>query len=81
VLINDILDISKLESGKLDLEHEPFEVQKVVRQVVQMHASKAKSKGLKLMLSYDLKFPIPIFSVFSGSFPFGLILDKGHRLG
>ena len=57
VLINDILDISKLESGKLDLEHEPFEVQKVVRQVVQMHASKAKSKGLKLMLSYDTDIP------------------------
>lgn len=57
VLINDILDISKLESGKLDLEHEPFEIEKVVRQVVQMHASKAKSKGVKLMLSYDTEIP------------------------
>ena len=57
VLINDILDISKLESGKLDLEHEPFEVEKVVRQVVQMHASKAKAKGIKLMLNYDTEIP------------------------
>lgn len=57
VLINDILDISKLESGKLDLEHEPFEVEKVVRQVVQMHSSKAKAKGIKLLLSYDSQLP------------------------
>ncbi|MFN5622169.1 MAG: ATP-binding protein, partial [Flavobacteriales bacterium] len=57
VLINDILDISKLESGKLDLEHEPFEIEKVVRQVVHMHASKAKAKGIKLMLNYDTEIP------------------------
>jgi len=57
VLINDILDISKLENGKLDLEHAPFRVESVAKQVVQMHVSKARTKGVKLLLSYDHEIP------------------------
>ncbi len=57
VLINDILDISKLENGKLDLEHSPFRLEEVARGVVQMHATKAKSKGVKLLFSYDQDLP------------------------
>jgi CheY-like chemotaxis protein/nitrogen-specific signal transduction histidine kinase len=57
VLINDILDISKLENGKLDLEHAPFRVESVAKQVVQMHVSKARTKGIKLLLSYDHEIP------------------------
>jgi PAS domain S-box-containing protein len=57
VLINDILDISKLESGKLDLENSPFRIEEVARQVVQMHTIKAKAKGVKLLFSYDQEIP------------------------
>ena len=57
VLINDILDISKLESGKLDLEHAPFRLEELARGVVQMNTSKAKSKGVKLLFSYDQEIP------------------------
>jgi PAS domain S-box-containing protein len=57
VLINDILDISKLESGKLDLEHAPFRIEEVAKQVVQMYTAKAKSKGVKLLFSYDQEIP------------------------
>ena len=57
VLINDILDISKLENGKLDLEHEPFRMEALAKQVVQMYAAKAKSKGVKLLFSFDQEIP------------------------
>ncbi len=57
VLINDILDISKLENGKLDLEHAPFKLEDSARQVIQMHSAKAKAKGVKLLFSYDQQLP------------------------
>ena len=57
VLINDILDISKLESGKLDLEHAPFRLEELARQVVQMYSAMAKSKGIKLLFSFDQEIP------------------------
>lgn len=57
VIINDILDISKLESGMLILEKKPFDIEKVVRQVVQLNSSRAKQKGLKIMLTFDQDIP------------------------
>ena len=57
VLINDILDISKLESGKLDLEHAPFRIEEVAKQVVQMYSAMSKSKGVKLLFSFDQEIP------------------------
>jgi PAS domain S-box-containing protein len=57
VLINDILDISKLESGKLDLEHAPFRIEEAARQVIQMHIATAKQKGVKLLFSFDQDIP------------------------
>jgi PAS domain S-box-containing protein len=57
VLVNDILDISKLESGKLDLEHAPFRIEELARQVVQMYTTKAKAKGVKLLFSFDQEIP------------------------
>ena len=57
VIINDILDISKLESGMLLLEKKPFGIEKIVRQVVQLNSSRAKQKGLKIMLTFDQDIP------------------------
>jgi signal transduction histidine kinase/CheY-like chemotaxis protein/HPt (histidine-containing phosphotransfer) domain-containing protein len=57
VIINDILDISKLESGMLYLEKKPLNIEKIVRQVVQLNSSRAKQKGVKLMLAFDQDIP------------------------
>jgi len=48
-LINDILDISKIEAGKLELTIEKFEIAEVVNDIVNSVQPLAKDKGLKLL--------------------------------
>ena len=47
-LINDVLDFSKIESGRLELDEAPFAPEVVVRGTVEMIRSKAEQKGLVL---------------------------------
>ncbi|MEC7816499.1 MAG: ATP-binding protein [Pseudomonadota bacterium] len=48
-LLNDILDISKVEAGKLSLEHIPFSVRRVVEECVTLHAQQASAKQIELI--------------------------------
>jgi CheY-like chemotaxis protein len=48
VIINDILDISKIEAGKVELGHEPFSVNELVNNVHTIMQFKAEEKGLEL---------------------------------
>jgi signal transduction histidine kinase/HPt (histidine-containing phosphotransfer) domain-containing protein/AmiR/NasT family two-component response regulator len=45
-IINDILDLSKIEEGKLDLRSETFNVREVVEQTIELFAEKAQSKSV-----------------------------------
>jgi PAS domain S-box-containing protein len=47
-LINDILDLAKIEAGKIDLELVPFRVDQVFQTVTSILGEKAKEKGLDL---------------------------------
>ncbi len=47
-LINDILDVSKIEAGKLTLAQEPFRLREIVEDVTQLLAPLAARKGLAL---------------------------------
>ena len=47
-IINDILDISKIESGKLELEHVPFSLQEVFTRCQSVILPSVKEKGLDL---------------------------------
>ncbi len=49
VIINDILDISKIEAGKVELEQEPFSVNDLVNNVHTIMQFKAEEKGLGLL--------------------------------
>ena len=53
VIINDILDISKIEAGKLNLEHIGFSITTIVKSAVQVMQHKAEEKGLMLSISID----------------------------
>jgi len=50
IVINDILDISKIEAGKIELVHEPFQVNDLVRDVHTIMHFKAEEKGLELKM-------------------------------
>jgi len=49
-IINDILDLSKIEAGRLKINLEPMDVTETVRETVSMLESKARSKGLPLRI-------------------------------
>ncbi len=59
-LINDILDLSKVESGRLDLERVPFAPHTVVQEVVQVLEVKAQEKGLPLRMELPQSLPATV---------------------
>ncbi len=50
-LINDVLDFSKIESGRLELDQAPFAPDEVVRGTVEMIRSKAEQRDLLLEIA------------------------------
>jgi signal transduction histidine kinase/ActR/RegA family two-component response regulator len=52
-LLNDILDLSKIEAGKLNLEAKVFEPQQVVHETLLLFSDMAAQKGLRLEASWD----------------------------
>ena len=60
-IINDILDLSKIEAGKLSVEHIEFELEKVLDNVADLIADKTSSKGLELI--FDLGKNVPPFLI------------------
>ena len=50
-LINDILDLSKIEAGKYNLEHSPFNLERVVKGVTNIFEPQAKKKAITLSYS------------------------------
>jgi signal transduction histidine kinase len=58
MLLNEVLDFSKLEAGKLDLKPEIFDLSKVVHATVQEMRSLAEQKNLSLLIQMDLQNPM-----------------------
>jgi signal transduction histidine kinase/DNA-binding response OmpR family regulator len=56
-LLNDILDLSKIEAGKVRLEELEFDLEQVVDDAVALLADRAYAKGLKLSVSIDAGLP------------------------
>jgi signal transduction histidine kinase/CheY-like chemotaxis protein len=56
-LINDILDLSKVESGNLTLERIPFDLIDVIKRVVDLIRVKARGKGLEVEFDIDPEIP------------------------
>jgi len=59
-VINDLLDYTKLEAGKMDLESIPFEPKAVVEGSVESISSQAEKKGLYLSTSITPGIPVKV---------------------
>lgn len=57
VIINDVLDTSKLESGMIQLESREMSLKKIAEQAIKLQSNKAREKGLKLISSIDQDIP------------------------
>ena len=56
-IINDILDYSKIEAGRLDIESIEFTLDQVLQNVANLTAEKATAKGLELLFDVDPALP------------------------
>lgn len=56
-IINDILDIAKLSSGKIELNLEPLDVTKVISEAVSIIAKKADSARVQIAIDLDARCP------------------------
>jgi signal transduction histidine kinase/CheY-like chemotaxis protein len=52
-LLSDILDLARVESGRLELANEPFHLGRAVREAAQLHESSAEAKGLQFFVEID----------------------------
>lgn len=59
-LLHDILDLSKIEAGKLDLDPTPSNIKKIVLETVRIIHLTAERKNLKLNLSIPNNIPSPV---------------------
>ncbi|MFN7937345.1 MAG: ATP-binding protein [Bryobacteraceae bacterium] len=66
-IVNDILDLSKIEAGRMEMDQVPFSLQATVRDVVGMVEAEARVKGLTL--SND-----------SGDCGLGMVMGDARRL-
>jgi signal transduction histidine kinase/CheY-like chemotaxis protein len=57
ILINDLLDLSKIEAGMMRIESAPFNIRELVRVVQTMFAGKMNEKGLSFSVAVDSSIP------------------------
>jgi len=59
-LINNILDFSKVEAGRIELEPLPFQVRSLVRSVVEMLEPRASAKAIRILGEVDPAVPAAV---------------------
>ena len=60
IIINDILDLSKIEAGKLDLESLPFSIDTLVEDVIGLFTERAREKNISLSYVIDPSVPLMV---------------------
>ncbi|MGB7569641.1 MAG: ATP-binding protein [Chitinivibrionales bacterium] len=59
-IIEDVLDYSKIEAGKMRLEKRPFDYRKIVRETIDILSEKAREKNLALSARIDDALPATV---------------------
>lgn len=57
VIINDVLDYSKIEADKLELHPEPFDLERAIHEIIMLLQPLARDKGIELLVDYDIFLP------------------------
>jgi len=65
-LINDVLDLSKVESGRMTCRRDPFDLHQCLNGVAELLGIEARKKGVRLTVSIDPRLP------------FRVLGDEGH---
>jgi CheY-like chemotaxis protein/HPt (histidine-containing phosphotransfer) domain-containing protein len=60
-IINDILNISKIEAGKMELENSPMDLRQCIEDALDLLAPKAAEKGLELAYEIDTGMPERVY--------------------
>lgn len=56
-IINDILDLSKIEAGKTELYYQPVKLETIINEVTQIFQHKTKEKNIDLIVEIDSRVP------------------------
>ncbi|MCB1188894.1 MAG: response regulator [Leptospiraceae bacterium] len=56
-LINDILDLSKIEAGKMDIQYETIEIQKICEEIRNIFSLKLSEKHLEFKIDIQARLP------------------------
>jgi PAS domain S-box-containing protein len=57
VLINDILDLAKVDAGKMQFEETPFKMANSIAAMLHLFDAKIQEKNIEFLLNYDQKIP------------------------
>jgi signal transduction histidine kinase/DNA-binding response OmpR family regulator len=76
-ILNDILDISRIEAGKMAIEPIPFDLRLAVEEVAELMAVRAGEKGLELMIRYPPDVPRRVTNLVGNAVKF---THQGHVL-
>ncbi|MFO7818602.1 MAG: ATP-binding protein [Halanaerobacter sp.] len=60
-LLNDILDLSKIEAGELKIEYDYFDLRQLLEEMEQIFSQEVKQKGLSFMI--DIKEELPLVNL------------------
>ena len=60
-LVNDLLDFSRIESGKMELISEEYEVSSLFGDIIRMISVRAEEKGLEYIIDIDEKIPRKLY--------------------
>lgn len=61
-VVNDMLDVAKIESGHMTLDPKPFDVRQVLDELALAHAPQAQEKGLDLNTQFGDELPASLYA-------------------
>ena len=59
-LIEELLDYSKIEAGKIDLEHRPFALAALIEDITELLAPRAQARQLEIAAYVDERLPLEV---------------------